>query len=121
MDRTILGEDILPTLENLVSGTALEERTGQKPYDIPQEDAVWDELAMYLAYGLRNTILYWSPDTIVLGGSMIVGDPRILLKDIIRHTEDVLEDTVPCPKILDAELGDFGGLYGAMTLLQQRV
>ncbi len=120
IDRTILGDDILPTLENLVSGTALEQRTGQKPYDIPQSDAIWDQLAYYLAHGLRNTVLYWSPDLIVLGGSMIVGDPRILLNDIRKHTQAVLGEDVPCPLIKDAELGDEGGLYGAMALLSQQ-
>lgn len=58
IDRTILGDDIVPTLENLVSGTAVEERTGENPKDIPQGDAIWDQLAFYLAHGLRNTILY---------------------------------------------------------------
>ncbi|MCA9366187.1 ROK family protein [Candidatus Kaiserbacteria bacterium] len=120
IDRTILGEDVLPTLENLVSGTALEARTGVKPYEIPQSDAVWDQLAYYLAHGLRNSVLYWSPDVIVLGGSMIVGDPRILLDDIIKHTQAVLGEEVPCPLLKDAELGSVGGLYGAMALLEQR-
>lgn len=121
IDQTILGEEIEPTLENLVSGDALERRSGVKPYEIPQEDAVWDQLAQYLAFGLRNTILYWSPDIIVLGGSMIVGDPRILLDDIIRHTNEVMGDSDACPLIVDAKLGDEGGLYGAMAILQQRV
>lgn len=120
IDRTILGDDVLPTLENLVSGTALEARTGVKPYEIPQSDAVWDQLAYYLAHGLRNSVLYWSPDVIVLGGSMIVGDPRILLSDIRKHTEAVLDGEVPCPLIKDAELGSVGGLYGALVLLQQQ-
>ena len=121
IDQTILGEDIEPTLENLVSGTALEQRMGVKPYEVPQEDAVWDQLALYLAFGLRNTILYWSPDIIVLGGSMIVGDPRILLEDIIKHTNEVLGEDIDSPLIVDATLGDFGGLYGAMALLSQKV
>lgn len=121
IDRTLLGDDVEPTLENLVSGSALEEKTGSKPFDIPQEDAVWDQLAMYLAYGLRNTIMYWSPDVIVLGGSMIVGDPRIFLDDIMRHTNEVLGDRFECPLMLDAKLGDNGGLYGAMALLSQKV
>lgn len=120
VDHTILGEDEEPTLENLISGSAVERRFGTKPYEIPQSDKVWDQLAYYLAHGLRNTILYWSPDVIVLGGSMIVGDPRILLNDIIRHADSVLEDIVPLPSIVDATLGDEGGLYGAMALLQQK-
>ena len=121
VDRTILGDDVVPTLEHLISGTALEGRTGIKPYDIPQSDAVWDQLAEYLSHGLRNTILYWSPDVIVLGGSMIIGDPRILLDDIIKHTNEALDDELPCPLIKDAELGAYGGLYGAIALLDQEV
>jgi hypothetical protein len=64
--------------------------------------------------------LYWSPSVIVLGGSMIVGDPRILLEDIVRHTREVLGTLVPCPAIVDAVLRDEGGLYGAMALISQK-
>lgn len=121
IDKTILGEDVEPTLENLVSGSALERRMGVKPYDIPQEDAIWNQLALYLAHGLRNSILYWSPDVIVLGGSMIVGDPRILLADIQQHCNEVMGEEIPCPLILEAKLGDDAGLYGAMALLGKKV
>lgn len=121
IDKTILGDDVEPTLENLVSGSAVEKRMGMKPYDIPQDDALWDQLALYLAHGLRNTVLYWSPDVIVLGGSMIIGNPRIVLDNIIKHTNDVLGNVMECPLIVDAKLGDEGGLYGALTLLSQNV
>ena len=117
IDRTILGEDILPTLENLVSGAAVEERTGMKPYDIPQDDAMWDQLANYLAHGLRNTIYYWSPDTIVLGGSMMVGDPVIPIENVRSHTALVLGEEMSIPDIRAASLKDDSGLYGAMALL----
>jgi predicted NBD/HSP70 family sugar kinase len=120
IDRTILGAHVAPTLENMVSGNALEKRRGVKPYEISQDDHVWDELAQNLAFGLKNTIVYWSPDVIVLGGSMVIGDPRIMLADIIRHTEEVLGGLVPCPKIVDAMLKDEGGLYGAMALLKEK-
>lgn len=108
------------SLENLVSGEALEQRRGVKPYEIPQDDPVWDELAGYLAYGLKNTVVYWSPDVIVLGGSMIVGDPRIFREDIIRHTEAALTGLTECPPIADAALTDEGGLFGAMVLITQK-
>ena len=121
IDRSILGEENPHTLESLVSGSWLEKRRGVKPYNISQNDPVWDELAGYLARGLRNTIVYWSPDVIVLGGSMIVGNPRIFLEDIVRHTKDILGDGIPCPDILDATLKDEGGLHGAMTLLKQKL
>jgi predicted NBD/HSP70 family sugar kinase len=121
IDRTILGDDITPTLENLVSGTGLEARLGMKPKDIPQEDTVWDELAEYLAQGLRNTILYWSPDVIVLGGSMILGEPKIQLDSIRRYTVEVLDGFVACPFITTSTLGDHAGLYGAMAYLKDKI
>lgn len=121
IDRTILGDEITPTLENLVSGSGLEARLGVKPYDLPQEDMVWDELAEYLAHGLRNTILYWSPDVIILGGSMILGDPKIELDKIRKYTVQVLDNFVPCPFITTSTLGDEAGLYGGMAFLKQNL
>lgn len=121
IDRTILGDDVSPTLENLVSGTGLERRLGMKPKDIPQSDMIWDELAGYLAQGLRNTILYWSPEVIVLGGSMILGDPKIQLDAIRKHTVDVLDGFVDCPFITTAALKDEAGLYGAMSYLKTKL
>lgn len=117
IDRTVLGTDVTPTLENLVSGAGLEARVGVPPKEIPQEDMIWDELAEYLAQGLRNSIMYWSPDVIVLGGSMILGDPRISIDRVRKHTVDVLDGFMPCPLITLATLGDSNGLYGAMAHL----
>ncbi len=121
IDRTILGDEIEPTLENLVSGTAIEQRFGMKPYEIPQSDILWEELAEYLAQGLRNTVLYWSPDAIVLGGSMIIGDPKIKVDSIRKYTVESLNGFEPCPLITEAKLGDEAGLYGAMALLLKRL
>ncbi len=121
IDHTLCPHCKSGKLEDMVSGTAVERRFGKKPYEIPQEDPLWDELAHWLAHGLKNTIVYWSPDAVVLGGSMIVGDPRILREDIIRHTTTLLGDLMPLPVLLDATLKDEGGLYGALMLLRQRV
>ena len=120
IDRTILGADITPTLENLVSGAGVEARMGVKPYEIPQSDAIWDELAEYLGQGLRNTILYWSPEMIVLGGSMIIGDPKIPLEAIRKYTVAALDGFVECPFITTAKLGDEAGLYGALAHIHTR-
>jgi predicted NBD/HSP70 family sugar kinase len=119
IDRTILGDEIVPSLENLVSGTALAERFGIPAYEIPQEDVVWDELAEYLAQGLRNTIMYWSPDVIVLGGAMIVGDPAIDVDTIRKYTVESLDGFVESPHIVKASLGDEAGLYGGMAILKK--
>lgn len=107
------------TLEELISGTAVEMRFGKKPYEISQGDPVWDELAKYFAIGLKNTILYWSPDVIVLGGSMVVGVPRILLSDIDRHVREMMKDYPSLPDLKDATLKNLGGLYGALVLAEK--
>ncbi len=117
IDRTVLGDDIEPTLENLVSGAAIELRFGCKPYEIDQSDVLWEDLAEYLAQGLRNTVLYWSPDAIILGGSMMIGDPKIRVDSVRKYTVASLDGFVPCPFICEAKLGDEAGLYGAMALL----
>ena len=121
IDRSVLGKEKVNSLENIISGDALEESRGVKPFEIPQTDEVWNHLAFYLSRGLRNTIAYWSPDRIVLGGSMIVGDPRILLADIVNYTRESLGSELPCPEIVDATLQDDGGLYGAMAFLKQQL
>ncbi|MEN9920809.1 MAG: hypothetical protein RL538_702 [Candidatus Parcubacteria bacterium] len=118
IDRTILGADIEPTLENLVSGTAIELRFGMKPYEIPQSDVLWDELAEYLAQGMRNTILYWSPEAIVIGGSMVIGDPKIEIDAIRKYTVQLVENFEVAPLITTAKLGDEAGLYGGMALIK---
>ena len=49
---------------------------------------------------------------------MILGDPRIPLDEVERCLKDVLGDFLPCPPLRAAELGDRGGLYGALELLK---
>jgi fructokinase len=115
IDRTIMGEEIEPTLENLISGSGVSKRFGTPAPEIPQTDLMWDELAQLLAQGLRNTTLYWSPEAIILGGAMILGDPKIPLENIRKHTVAALGDIMPCPFITTAQLGDMGALYGALS------
>jgi len=100
-------------LEAYVSGTAIEKRFGKKPHEI-HDDAVWDELAKFLAYGLNNTIVHWSPDIIVLGGSMMkeVGIP---VPSVRKYLAEILKIFPTPPTIEKAELADFGGLYGSLA------
>lgn len=100
-------------LESYVSGTAIEKRFGKKPFEITDQ-AVWDELAKYLAYGLNNTIVHWSPNVVVLGGSMMK-EIGIQVPDVVRHLQEIMKIYPHIPEIKKAELQDFGGLYGALS------
>lgn len=103
-------------LESYISGTAITKRYGVKPYEITDPE-VWDKLAKFLAYGVNNTIAYWSPHIIVLGGSMMkkIGIPVEGVKKHLREIFRIMPDT---PQVVKATLGDLGGLWGALAYIK---
>lgn len=100
-------------LEDYVSGKAILKRYKKNPQDI-SDPKIWDEAAKMLAIGLNNMIVHWSPECIVLGGSTM---KKIPLESVRKYTKDALRIFPTPPKICRAELGNFGGLYGAMAYL----
>lgn len=111
--------NVAGTLEEFVSGTALARRMGVAIKDISRDNPVWKDLAEQLAYGVYNSILHWSPDVVVLGGSMITGDPAIPLDLVIKYMKDINRVYDVLPEVKMAELEDVGGLYGALAHLKQ--
>lgn len=105
------------TLESFISGKSIEEKFRMHPKDI-DDKKVWDECAGYLAIGLNNVIVEWSPDVVVLGGSMIVGSPGIPIQIVKEKLKEIMTVFPELPEIKKGELGDFGGLYGAMKLIK---
>lgn len=119
IDRTLCPECKSGQLEDLISGTAVALRFGKKAYEI-SDRSLWEhELPHWFGYGLANTIMHWSPDVVVLGGSMIVGDPSISVPHVTKCVRDFLTIIPEIPEIKKAELKDFGGLYGAMVFINQ--
>jgi glucokinase len=104
----------LKTLEDFVSGKSMESRYGKKPREIHDLDA-WEEAARTLAVGLHNTILHWSPDVLVLGGPMMVGDPSVPIEVVIRRLGELANIFTKLPEMKLANLKDDGGLYGALA------
>lgn len=111
----IINIDSGESLEKLVSGRSFTERFGVKPYEVT-DPAVWEKAAKDLAVGLHNIILHWSPDVVVLGGPMMVGDPAISISEVEAHLSQVMRIFKKLPEVRLATLKDFGGLYGAMVL-----
>jgi len=108
------------TLWHYISGQATEERLNIKPYEI-EDESFWDEYAKWLAIGLYNTTLHWSPDVIVLGGSMIIGKPSISVEKTKEYLNELVRSVIPVvPEVKEATLGDFGGLHGAMVYINQK-
>lgn len=106
-------------LEGYISGTAITERYGKKPYEIT-EAPFWDEMARLLAYGLNNTIVHWSPDIVVIGGSMMktIGIP---IERVRAHLAGILRIYPELPRIEHSELADIGGLHGALHFVKQKM
>ncbi len=108
------------TLEGLVSGTAVERRFDRKAKEVVNE-SLWEELAEKLAYGIHNSIVHWSPEIVVLGGSMILGSPAIPIDRIEFHLGNIVKIFPKIPHIVAAEFGDLAGIYGALVYMRQKV
>lgn len=102
-------------LESYVSGSGLQ-KTYQKKAEEITDPKIWDEVAKYLAIGLNNVTVFWSPDIIVLGGSVM---KSISLGTVRGYLKEVLTIFPQAPEIQLAKLGDPAGLYGALSLLNQ--
>lgn len=106
------------TLEGLVSGTAVSDRFGMHPASIRKDDPVWEDLARTLAIGVHNTILHWSPDRVVIGGSMM-NEIGIPIPRVNEHVRTLMQKFDAVPEIVHSSLTDKGGLWGGLARLRQ--
>ena len=110
------GAEDSPYLEKIISGSAMEKKFGKSPKDIDNPD-VWDMEAKRLAYGLNNVVVMWSPQCIVIGGSMMKDIPLDKTQQYLKEVHHIFPSL---PEIRLAQLGDLGGLYGALAYLNQK-
>ncbi len=102
------------TLEGRISGSAFFKKYNMEPYKVLDEE-IWERAAEEAAIGIYNSILHWTPDVFVLGGSMIVGDPAISVERIKYYINKFGGHLPELPEIKKAELGVIGGIYGALA------
>ncbi len=106
------------TFEQLVSGRAISERFGAHPRELGKDHPVWEELSQITARALHNTIAYWSPERIVIGGSMM-NEIGIPIDRVGAHLEALPRKNPALPEIIHAALGDVGGLWGGLARLRK--
>lgn len=107
-------------IEGLVSGPAIEKRTGIKGADISVDDPVWETVAHYIAEALVNYTLVLCPERIIIGGGVM---KQAHLYPLIRtEFKKILNDYI---EIDDVEtyitaplLNDDQGVIGAAALSQ---
>jgi len=105
------GDGRVVTLEALTGGAAFVRRQQRDPSGV-RDGRTWRAEEHYLARGLYNTILHWTPETVVFGGSMM----RDIDLAAVESELEALRPELPyVPRLAEAALGDRGGLYGAMV------
>ena len=104
--------------EALISGKAIHEKYGVHPRELGKDSPVWEALAPLVAFGLHNAILHWSPDRIVLGGSMF-NEIGISVERVGYHLEKINNAVPELPQLVHSALGDLGGLWGGIARLRQ--
>jgi predicted NBD/HSP70 family sugar kinase len=113
----ILNTETKENFEDLASGTFVQNKFGMHPKEVAQTEH-WEAIVGVIAVGLHNSILHWSPEVLVVGGSM----SKDLKADILTEKISKLMKIHPSiPEIKIAELDSIGGLYGGMAFLKQKV
>jgi len=110
--------------EGLASGSAIAERWGTPGELLPKNHQAWSLEAHYIALGLINYITIFSPQKIILGGSVM---QQIQLFPMIRkEVQQLLNGYINIPAITDtidtyivpASFGNNTGIIGAFALAQ---
>jgi predicted NBD/HSP70 family sugar kinase len=102
------------SLESLCGGAALQKKYGGDPKEL-REPKVWSHEAKYLAQGLYNTLLHWSPDIVIYNGSMM---HDIAVEAISTELSKLPNPFATWPPLKLSMLGDEAGLYGGLVMLQ---
>jgi len=112
----ILEDGSTKSLLEYASGSSIKKIYNKEAKDIDDEN-IWNDLSEKLAYGINNVIVFWSPDVVVLGGSMM-NSPGISLERVKSSLKDTLKIFPEYSEIKKASLGDSCGLFGALAYLK---
>lgn len=101
-------------LESYISGAGLKRRYGKNSEEIT-DPRIWDEVAKFLAIGLNNTILHWSPDIVILGGAVMKSVDLEKVKIFLKEYLTIFPNP---PEVVLAKYDSDGGLLGALKLIE---
>jgi fructokinase len=109
-------------LEGLAAGPAIEKRWGTKAHLLPADHIAWEFEADYLAQAIMNTVLFVSPQRIILGGGVM--EQLHLFPMIRRNVLARLNGYISSTAIVDhideyivpPALGNRAGMLGALVL-----
>ncbi len=111
----ILNNQTRENWQDLCSGTSIENKYNMHPKDVAKTEN-WEEVEENIAIGLNNSIVHWSPDVLVVGGSMAKDLDADRLK---QKLNSIMRIHPTLPEIKIAELGSIGGIHGGFAFLRQ--
>ncbi len=103
-------------LESLSSGSALERIYNKTPAEVEGKKEWFDALD-WLAVGLTNSILHFSPEIVVIGGGM-TKHKEIFFPPLKKSLQKYLTE-LPLVPVVPSGLGQDSGIIGALTLAQK--
>lgn len=110
--------------EGMASGPAIEERWGDKAYNLADKKEVWELESYYIAQALSDFIVTLSPEIIILGGGVM--NQEHLFPLIRKKTLDQLGGYIKTKELEDidnyivpASLGGDQGIMGAIKLAME--
>lgn len=103
-------------LEAIIGGASLQKQYKKSPENIT-DPKVWNMVARCLAVGINNIMMFWSPDCIVLGGSLM---KTLDLETVRSYTKEIVTIYPDIPEIVLPTLGEQGGLLGGLSLIASK-
>lgn len=112
----IINNESGQNFEDLCSGTSVETKFRMHPKEVAKTPE-WDIIEDDIAVGLHNSIIHWSPDVLIIGGSMSKDlDAERMTEKISKRMR--IHPELPAIKI--AELSSIGGIHGGFAFLRQK-
>lgn len=102
--------------EDLCSGTTVAKKSGMEPKEFAKT-AGWAEVEKNVAIGIHNSILHWSPDVVVVGGSMA---RDFNVENLKTQISQIMKIHPNIPEIRIATLGSIGGIHGGFAYLNSK-
>lgn len=102
-------------LEQVISGSAIELYYGKNPFEL-ESDQAWEEITEQVGIGLNNVVVMWSPQILVLGGSVA---QKINFDKVNLYLKKYCKIYPKLPTVVKATLDEEGGLYGGLAKLKK--
>lgn len=104
------------SFEDKVSGQALEKRYGKPAEELDRD--TYNSLVGTLATGIYNIILLWSPEVVVLGGSLFIESSGFSVGKVREELDELPLIFPAMPEVRKSMLGDDAGLHGAILVMK---